>query len=68
MRKQLGDNAGTDAGLRRLFDMHATRQYNLADQATWPASIRSNFGWFATCRVSRRQRSGHRPGQRRSPP
>jgi membrane peptidoglycan carboxypeptidase len=32
MRKQLGDRAGTDAGLRRLFDMHATRQYNLADQ------------------------------------
>lgn len=32
MRKQLGDGAGTDAGLRRLFDAHATRQYNLADQ------------------------------------
>lgn len=32
MRKQLGDRAGSDAGLRRLFDMHATRQYNLADQ------------------------------------
>jgi membrane peptidoglycan carboxypeptidase len=32
MRKQLGDRAGTDAGLRRLFDAHATRQYNLADQ------------------------------------
>lgn len=32
MRKQLGDRAGTDAGLRRLFDTHATRQYNLADQ------------------------------------
>jgi membrane peptidoglycan carboxypeptidase len=32
MRKQLGDKAGTDAGLRRLFDTHATRQYNLADQ------------------------------------
>ncbi|UCV21626.1 transglycosylase domain-containing protein [Ferribacterium limneticum] len=32
MRKQLGDRAGTDGGLRRLFDAHATRQYNLADQ------------------------------------
>jgi len=32
MRKQLGERAGTDAGLRRLFDSHATRQYNLADQ------------------------------------
>lgn len=32
MRKQLGEKAGTDAGLRRLFDTHATRQYNLADQ------------------------------------
>ncbi len=32
MRKQLGDKAGTDAGLRRQFDAHATRQYNLADQ------------------------------------
>ncbi|MGB4062772.1 MAG: transglycosylase domain-containing protein, partial [Azonexus sp.] len=32
MRKKLGDRAGTDAGLRRLFDAHATRQYNLADQ------------------------------------
>jgi membrane peptidoglycan carboxypeptidase len=32
MRKQLGDKAGTDAGLRKLFDAHATRQYNLADQ------------------------------------
>ena len=32
MHKQLGDKAGTDAGLRRLFDTHATRQYNLADQ------------------------------------
>jgi membrane peptidoglycan carboxypeptidase len=32
MRQRLGDKAGTDAGLRRLFDAHATRQYNLADQ------------------------------------
>jgi membrane peptidoglycan carboxypeptidase len=32
MRKQLGGKAGTDAGLRKLFDAHATRQYNLADQ------------------------------------
>jgi membrane peptidoglycan carboxypeptidase len=32
MRQRLGDKAGTDAGLRRLFDTHATRQYNLADQ------------------------------------
>lgn len=32
MRKQLGDKAGTDAGLRKLFDAHATRQYSLADQ------------------------------------
>ena len=32
MRKKLGDRAGTDASLRHLFDTHATRQYNLADQ------------------------------------
>jgi len=32
MRKQLGDKAGSDVSLRRLFDAHATRQYNLADQ------------------------------------
>ncbi|MBV2192509.1 MAG: glycosyl transferase family 51, partial [Azonexus sp.] len=32
MRKQLGDRAGTDASLRKLFDAHATRQYSLADQ------------------------------------
>lgn len=32
MRKQLGDKTGTDAGLRKLFDNHATRQYSLADQ------------------------------------
>jgi len=32
MRKQLGDKAGTDTGLRKLFDAHATRQYSLADQ------------------------------------
>ena len=32
MRKQLGDKAGTEAGLRKLFDAHATRQYSLADQ------------------------------------
>jgi len=32
MRQQLGDKAGTEAGLRRLFETHATRQYNLADQ------------------------------------
>lgn len=32
MRGHLGDKAGTDAGLRRIFDNHATRQYNLSDQ------------------------------------
>ncbi len=32
MRQRLGDKAGTDGGLRRLFDAHATRQYSLADQ------------------------------------
>ncbi|MBS1160885.1 MAG: hypothetical protein H6R15_3304 [Proteobacteria bacterium] len=32
MRQHLGDKAGTDSGLRRLFDAHASRQYNLADQ------------------------------------
>ncbi|MFN4340792.1 MAG: transglycosylase domain-containing protein [Azonexus sp.] len=32
MRKQLGDKAGSDASLRKLFDAHATRQYSLADQ------------------------------------
>ena len=32
MRKQLGDKAGTDASLRKLFDTHAARQYSLADQ------------------------------------
>lgn len=32
MRKQLGEKAGTDASLRKLFDAHATRQYSLADQ------------------------------------
>lgn len=32
MRQRLGDKAGTDAGLRRLYDSHVARQYNLADQ------------------------------------
>jgi membrane peptidoglycan carboxypeptidase len=32
MRERLGDRAGTDAGLRRLYNNHATRNYNLADQ------------------------------------
>jgi membrane peptidoglycan carboxypeptidase len=32
MRERLGDKAGSDAGLRRLYDNHATRQYNLSDQ------------------------------------
>lgn len=32
MRQRFGDRAGSDAGLRRLFDMHAVRQFNLADQ------------------------------------
>ena len=32
MRDRLGERAGTEAGLRRLFDTHAERQYNLADQ------------------------------------
>lgn len=32
MRERLGEKAGSDAGLRRLYDNHATRQYNLSDQ------------------------------------
>lgn len=32
MRERLGDRAGSDAGLRRRYDNHATRQYNLSDQ------------------------------------
>ena len=32
MHERLGDKAGSDAGLRRLYDNHATRQYNLSDQ------------------------------------
>ena len=32
MREQLGDKAGTDAGLRHLYDNHSTRNYNLSDQ------------------------------------
>ncbi|HZV53399.1 MAG TPA: transglycosylase domain-containing protein [Rhodocyclaceae bacterium] len=32
MRKRLGDKAGTDTGLHRLYDNHATRHYNLSDQ------------------------------------
>lgn len=32
MRDHLGDHAGTEAGLRRLFDSHATRHFNLSDQ------------------------------------
>lgn len=32
MREHLGDRAGTDAGLRHLYDTHATRHYNLSDQ------------------------------------
>ncbi len=32
LRKRLGDKAGSDASLRKLFDSHATRQYSLADQ------------------------------------
>jgi len=32
MREHLGDKAGTDAGLRRLYDNHATRNYDLSDQ------------------------------------
>ncbi|WP_422897876.1 transglycosylase domain-containing protein [Propionivibrio sp.] len=32
MRQRLGDKAGTDAGLRRIYDNHATRNYNLSDQ------------------------------------
>ena len=31
MHQRLGANAGTEAGLRRLYDGHATRQYNLSD-------------------------------------
>ena len=32
MRQRLGSRAGTDAGLRRLYDNHATRNYDLSDQ------------------------------------
>ncbi|MDP3441036.1 MAG: transglycosylase domain-containing protein [Azonexus sp.] len=32
MRQRLGDKAGTERGLRQLFDAHASRQYSLADQ------------------------------------
>lgn len=32
MRERLGDKAGTDDGLRRLYDNHATRNYTLSDQ------------------------------------
>jgi len=32
MRDRLGDKAGTDAGLRRIYDNHAARHYNLSDQ------------------------------------
>jgi hypothetical protein len=32
MRERLGARAGSDSGLRRLFDNHATRNYNLSDQ------------------------------------
>lgn len=32
MREHLGDQAGTDAGLHRLYETHATRHYNLSDQ------------------------------------
>ncbi len=32
MRERLGDKAGSDAGLRRIYDNHATRHYNLSDQ------------------------------------
>ena len=32
MRDRLGERAGTDAGLRRIYERHAQRQYNLADQ------------------------------------
>jgi membrane peptidoglycan carboxypeptidase len=32
MRQRLGSAAGSDSGLRRIFDNHALRNYNLADQ------------------------------------
>lgn len=32
MTEHLGDKVGTDAGLRRLYDTHATRNFNLSDQ------------------------------------
>ena len=32
MREHLGAQAGTDAGLRRVYDNHATRHFNLSDQ------------------------------------
>lgn len=32
MRDRLGEQAGTEAGLRRLYDTHTERRYNLSDQ------------------------------------
>jgi membrane peptidoglycan carboxypeptidase len=32
MRDQLGDQAGTEAGLQRIYNNHKTRNYNLSDQ------------------------------------
>lgn len=32
MRQRLGDAAGTDGGLRRIYEMHAARRFNLSDQ------------------------------------
>ncbi len=32
MRERLGDRAGTDSGLRRLYGNHVTRRYKLSDQ------------------------------------
>lgn len=31
MREQLGEKAGSDAGLRRLYEQHMARQFNLSD-------------------------------------
>ncbi|WP_263770948.1 transglycosylase domain-containing protein [Propionivibrio soli] len=32
MREHLGDKAGTEGGLRRIHELHATRNFNLSDQ------------------------------------
>jgi hypothetical protein len=67
MRKQLGDKAGTDASLRKLFDAHATRQYSLADQG-YLARVHPLELWLVRhLQTSRSHPEGHRAGQRRRP-